>query len=56
MTDETLIDDVLRTVEREIGPVTLAARIAIERALYEVIDQAELNRIDPTWPMERRRP
>lgn len=47
---ETLIYELVRTVAREVGPVTTAARIAIERAAQAVADEAEDARVEPGWP------
>ena len=54
MQQELLIEEVVRTVEREVGRVTPAARIAIERAVYAVADEAESARVEPGWPAGRR--
>jgi hypothetical protein len=37
---EHLVDVVIRTVEREVGPVTLYARIELERVVNAAIDDA----------------
>lgn len=44
---ETLIAELLRTIEREVGPISALARVEIIKGVWNVIDQAEQLRIDP---------
>jgi hypothetical protein len=37
---DRLVDDLVRVVEVEIGPVNLTARIEIERAAHQIADEA----------------